>query len=203
MSQDPNVAAKVSAEDPKPTSKLVYFLALFLVLVGMLNAMPGIPGMDNAARAITGLDWVVVRKFPYEYFYPLIFFWMMLIVALKHSMFRDWANRSSARRNFGLFMDVALVVAAAAISITYLMEIDSVCIVDQFTGERAELIAKSLIEEREFAELYGLPVPDSVEDPQCINTTGGFLVLIVGVAVIVFLAYNVKVWAYHWLWCQS
>lgn len=194
MSNENSTPAEVSAEDPQATSKLVYVLALLLVIVGMINAIPGIPGLDAAAQSITGLDWIVVRKFPYEYFYPLIFFWMMLIVALKHSMFRDWANRSNARRSFGLFMDVALVVAAGAISITYLMEIDSVCIVDQFSGERAELIAKSLIEEREFAELYGLPIPDTVEDPQCINTTGGFLVLIVGLAVVTFLAYNVKVW---------
>lgn len=194
MSNDPNIAPETSAEDPKPTNALVYVLALLFVIVGMINATPGIPGMDAAAQSLTGLDWIVVRKFPYEYFYPLIFFWMMLIVALKHSMFREWATRSAARRGFGLFMDVALVLAAGAISITYLVEIDAVCIIDQITGERTELIAKSLIEEQEFAELYGLPVPDSVENPQCINTTGGFLVLIVGLAVITFLAYNVKVW---------
>jgi TRAP transporter 4TM/12TM fusion protein len=181
-------------KDDAPSTKLVYVLALFLIIIGMINSIPGIPGLDAAAQSVTGIDWLVVRKFPYEYFYPLIFAWMMLIVALKHSMWRAWADRSAARRNFGLFMDVALVFSALAISTTYLIEIESICLIDQFTGERAELIAKSLLEERDFAELYGLPIPDSVEDPQCLNNLGGFLVLIVGVAVIVFLSYNVKVW---------
>ena len=91
-------------------------------------------------------------------------------------------------------MDVALVVAALAISLTYLTEIESVCMIDQFTGERAALIAKSLAAEKELAELYGLPVPSSVENPQCINTTGVWLAAIIGLSVIIFLAYNVKVW---------
>jgi len=69
-----------------------------------------------------------------------------------------------------------------------------VCAIDQITGERAELIAKSLAAEIQFAEDFGLPVPDTVDDPQCINTTGGWLVVIFFVCVSVFLAYNVKVW---------
>jgi len=173
---------------------LVYWLALALVVVGMLNSMPGIPGMDAAAVTLTGWKEFVVRKYPYEYFYPLAFGVMMLIVALKHSLWRDFADKSKTKRRFGLLLDIALVVAALGISLTYITEIEAVCIIDQITGERAELIAKSLKEEQEFAELYGLPVPDSVEDPQCINTTGGWLVAIIGIAVIIFLAYNVKVW---------
>ena len=174
--------------------KLVYWLALVLVIVGLLNAMPGIPGIDDAFVGFLGFDNFVIRKYPYEYFYPIAFFVMMAIVALKHSVWRELANSTPLRRRLGLMLDVALLVAAFAISFTYLVEIEAVCVVDQITGQRAELIAKSLAEEIEFAETYGLPVPDSVEDPQCINTTGGWLVAIIGLAVVVFLAYNVKVW---------
>ena len=173
---------------------LVYWLALALVIVGMLNSMPGIPGMDALAVSLTGWKEFVVRKYPYEYFYPLAFGVMMLIVALKHSLWRDFVDRSKTKRRLGLLLDIALVVAALGISLTYITEIEAVCIIDQITGERAELIARSLKEEQEFAELYGLPVPDSVEDPQCFNTTGGWLVAIMGLAVIIFLTYNVKVW---------
>lgn len=91
-------------------------------------------------------------------------------------------------------LDIALVLAALAISITYMVEIEAVCLVDQVTGQRAELIAKSLAAEIQFAEDFGLPIPDSVEDPQCINTTGAWLTAIIGLSVLVFLAYNVKVW---------
>ncbi len=177
-----------------PGLKIVYWLALALVIVGLLNSMPGIPGLDNAATELSGWRDFTLRKYPYEYFYPLVFAVMMIIVALKHSLWRDFANHSPGKRRMGLLLDLALVIAAVGISITYLVEIEAVCVIDQMTGERAELIAKSLLEEQEFAELYGLPVPDSVEDPQCINTTGGWLVAIIGIAVIIFLSYNVKVW---------
>ena len=83
---------------------------------------------------------------------------------------------------------------ALTISVTYLVEIESVCIIDQLTGDRARLIAESLRIEKENAELFGLPEPTTVDDPKCLSTTGPWLVLIIGLAVVVFLAYNVKVW---------
>lgn len=174
--------------------KLVYWLALLLVIVGLLNAMPGIPGIDQAFAGSFGFKDFSIRKYPYEYFYPAAFAVMMIIVALKHSVWREMANRSAARRRWGLALDVSLVLAAIAISLTYMVEIEAVCLVDQVTGERAELIAKSLAEERQFAKDFGLPVPDSVDDPQCINTTGIWLSAIIFLSVAVFLAYNVKVW---------
>ncbi|MFT6305367.1 MAG: TRAP transporter 4TM/12TM fusion protein [Halioglobus sp.] len=119
---------------------------------------------------------------------------MMIIVALKHSLWRDYADKSVMKRRMGLFLDIALVVAAIAIAMTYMVEIEAVCLIDKITGERAELIARSLAAEIEFAETYGFPVPDSVDDPQCINTTQAWIAAIIGLSVVVFLAYNVKVW---------
>lgn len=174
--------------------RIVYWLALLLVIVGLLNAMPGIPGIDDAFAGLFGFKNFTIRKYPYEYFYPIAFAVMMIIVALKHSLWRDFANSTRRRRRWGLALDVALVLAAITISLTYLVEIEAVCLIDQVTGERAELIAKSLAEERQFAEDFGLPIPDSVEDPQCINTTGIWLAAIIFLSVTVFLAYNVKVW---------
>ena len=175
-------------------SRIVYWLAVFLVVLGMINAMPGIPGLDELASSLAGNPNFIIRKFPFEYYYPFAFSLMMLIVALKHSMWRSWQDKSQTRRKFGLFMDVALVITAITISLTYLAEIESVCMVDQFTGDRERLISESLKIEKENAALFGLPEPTTVDDPQCLNTTGGWLVLIVGIAIIVFLSYNVKVW---------
>ncbi len=174
--------------------KFVYWLALALVVVGMFNAMPGIPGIDKAFDNFLGFKNFTIRKYPYEYFYPLAFAVMMVIVALKHSLWKSLSDSSALKRRLGLCLDIALVVAAVAISMTYMVEIEAVCLVDQITGERAELIARSLAAEIEFAETYGLPVPDSVDDPQCINTTGVWLTAIIGLSVCIFLAYNVKVW---------
>ena len=175
-------------------SAILYTLAVAIVIVGLLNSMPGVPGLDEALRALTGRDWFTIRKYPTEWFYPIAFGAMMVCVALKHSMWRSWRDKTAGRRGLGLVLDIALVVAALGISLTYVIEIESICLFDRLSGERERLIAEAMAKEREIAELYGLPEPTSVEDPQCVNNTGGFLVLIVGAAVLVFLAYNIHVW---------
>lgn len=175
-------------------TRMVFWLSIFFVILGLINAMPGIPGLDQWAKDLTGNPHFVIRKFPFEYYYPFAFSLMMIIVALRHSMWRAWTDKSSARRGFGLLMDLALVLMAVTISITYLAEIEAVCIVDRITGERALLIEESLRKAIEDADLFGLPAPTTVEDPKCVNTTGPWLVLIIGLAIVVFLGYNIKVW---------
>jgi len=187
------------SETPEPNAhktlfpnRTLYVLALLFVVIGLVNSTPAIPGWEDMWRSITGVEKLKVRAFATEWFYPIAFFMMMLIVALKHSMWRDWRGTSRAR--FGAFMDAALVLAAAAISLTYLIEIDSVCLIDSITGERARIMAATLEAEIEFAETMGLPVPDTVEDPKCVATTGVWLVVIMGLSILVFLGYNIKVW---------
>ena len=183
------------AATPKSFSlSVLYWLAFAMVIVGLFNSTPGIPGYDDLAASLTGVDGLRFRKFSFEWFYPAFFALMMLIVALKHSMWRDWADKSAFRRRVGLFLDVALVAMAFTISITYLVEMESICLVDRITGDRARLIEESLAAAAAFNESLGLPAPQTIEDPQCLNTTGGWLVAIVGLAIVVFLTYNVKVW---------
>ena len=55
-------------------------------------------------------------------------------------------------------------------------------------------MAEALQSEIDFAELYGLPAPDSADDPACLNTTEDWLPFILFGATVVFLAYNIKVW---------
>ncbi|WP_419914779.1 TRAP transporter permease [Hoeflea sp.] len=165
-----------------------------MVLVGLANSTPGIPGYDALAVSLLGRDDATLRKFSFEWFYPVFFALMMLIVALKHSMWRDWQDRTPIRRKLGLFLDIALVITAFTIALTYLVEIEAICLIDQVTGDRARLIEESLAAAAAFNESLGLPAPTTVEDPQCVNTTGGWLVLIVGLAILVFLSYNIKVW---------
>ena len=154
------------------TAPILYALSVFFVIMGMVNAMPGIPGLDDLAKEVTGNPNFAIRKWPFEYYYPFAFSLMMLIVVLKHSMWRSWKDRSNLRRGFGLFMDVALLLMAFTISLTYLVEIDSVCMIDTLNGERARLIAESLRIEKENALIFGLPEPTTVDDPKCVNTTG-------------------------------
>ena len=174
--------------------KLLYVLSVGMVLIGLANATPGIPGYDAWAASVLGSEGAQFRRFPFEWFYPIFFALMMLIVALKHSVWRHWRDRSPAWAAFGMALDIAFVAMALTISLTYLIEIESICLVDRITGERARLIAESMKAAAEFNATLGLPAPSTVEDPQCVNTTGGWLVLIVGLAIVVFLAYNVRVW---------
>ena len=175
------------------SDKLVYVLALVMVLVGLVNSTPGIPGYDDLAARIAG-NGAQFRKFAFEWFYPIFFSLMMVIVALKHSMWKSWVDKTPTRRRLGLILDFALVLTALMISITYLVEIEAVCLADRITGDRARLIQESLASAAAFNESLGLPAPSTVEDPQCLNTTGPWLVAIVGFAIIVFLSYNIKVW---------
>ena len=173
-------------------NRAVYIIALIFIGMGVVNSTPLIPGWDDLWRSITGVEGLKTRSFPTEWFYPIVFFIMMLVVALKHSMWREW--KGSSRAWFGAFMDIALVVCAIAISVTYLIEIDSVCLIDAITGERARIMEETLKAEIEFAQTMGLPVPDTVEDPKCVSTTGVWLVAIMGASILVFLGYNIKVW---------
>ena len=183
-----------NADQPSFSLRLLNWLALAMVFIGLLNSTPGIPGYDNLVATLTGIEGAKLRKFSFEWYYPTFFALMMVIVALKHSMWRDWKSKSPMRRKFGLFLDVALVITALTIALTYLIEIEAICLIDQVTGDRARLIQESLAAAAEFNESLGLPAPTTVEDPQCVNTTGGWLVLIVGLAILVFLSYNIKVW---------
>ena len=143
---------------------------------------------------MTGLDQFKIRRFPTEYLYPILFVWMMVIVALAHSIWRSFKDSGKIKRRFGLFLDCALIFAAAVISFSYLVELEAVCLIDIATGDRARLVAEALQSEVEYSEMMGLPIPETADDPSCLNTTHGWLPLILFGAVVVFLAYNIKVW---------
>jgi TRAP transporter 4TM/12TM fusion protein len=186
-----NAEDKTAFADTFP-NRWLYVLALIFVFTGIINSTPAIPGWTEMWRGLSGSSTLRVRAFATEWFYPLIFLLMMVIVALKHSMWRAW--RGTHRARFGLLMDGALVAAAALISLTYLIEIDSVCLIDRLSGERMRLIGETLKAEIAFAKEYGLPVPDTVDDPQCVATTGIWLMLIMGGSMLVFLGYTIRVW---------
>ena len=180
---------------PEPKN-LVYILALVLVFIGMVNSTPSIPGWDDLWRTTFDAPTLTIRRFPYEVFYPIIFAWMMVIVALTNSLGQRWKDRARSWQWTGWSMDIALVLAALIISLVYMVENEAVCLLDVLSGDRSALIERALKAEQEIAIALGLPVPSGVENPQCLANTGNWLVLIVGCAVVVFLAYNVAVWGF-------
>ena len=174
--------------------KLAIIFGFLLVVLGMINNIPSIPGLEETIANIFNAESVLIRKFPYEWLHPVAFIVMMLVTVLKHSFFRD--AKTPRGRSLGIIFDLLMLFITSLMAITYLIEIDSVCLIDQITGERAKLIAESLKEEIAFAELYGLPAPSGVDDPQCMATTGVWLFLIMAITITIFLIYNIKVWGF-------
>ncbi|MGB0161302.1 MAG: TRAP transporter permease [Candidatus Puniceispirillaceae bacterium] len=172
----------------------MYWLSVALVIVGLMNVTPAIPGWDDLWRSVSGVPYFKVRRFPTEWLYPILFVWMMVIVTLTHSIWRSWSDRSVLRRRAGLVLDVALVLAGLAISVTYLIELEAVCLIDIMTGDRARLVAEALQSEVDYSKMMGLPIPETADDPACLNTTQGLLPLILFGAIVIFLLYNIKVW---------
>ena len=174
--------------------QIVYWLAVALVILGLLNVTPAIPGWDGLWKSITGIEYFKIRRFPTEWLYPILFLWMMVIVTLKHSIWRTWNDSSALKRRLGLALDVALILAGVAISVTYLIELEAVCLIDVMTGDRARLVAQALQSEVDYSEMMGLPIPETADDPACLNTTHGLLPLILFGSIVIFLLYNIKVW---------
>ena len=68
---------------------IVYWLAVSLVIVGLLNVTPAIPGWDRLWQTMTGLE-QFRSALSNRYLYPILFVWMMVIVALAHSIWRSF-----------------------------------------------------------------------------------------------------------------
>ena len=143
--------------------RIAFFLAFVLVVVGMVNTMPEIPGLQDWARDITGRPFFRVSGFPPEYFYPPIFLLMMLIVALDASVYRAWRRERPKLAWLGLLLDIGLITAAFLGAFGYLVEIDSICLIDQITGERARLIQEAA--ERSAGVIPGISL--DAEVPAC------------------------------------
>ncbi|MEC8581513.1 MAG: C4-dicarboxylate ABC transporter, partial [Pseudomonadota bacterium] len=100
--------------DTTPLSKplgqrIAFWLALILVVVGMVNTLPEIPGLQDLARDLTGRPFFRVSNFPPEYFYPPVFLLMMLIVALDSSVYRAWREERPNIAWVGFLLDAGLI----------------------------------------------------------------------------------------------
>lgn len=169
--------------------KLALALALIFVVVGMINTLPEIPGLQNWAREVTGQKFLRISGFKTEYIFPPIFFVMMLIVVLDSSVYRAWSLEKPRLAWLGLLLDTGLIIAAFLGAFGYLVEIDSVCLIDQITGERARLI--------EEATSAGSLIPGisfEAEVPACQARLGVWILPLLFTIIALFFLYNVRVW---------
>jgi len=165
-------------------------LAFILVIVGMLNTMPEIAGLQDWMRDATGLRYFRVSSFPTEYLYPPLFVLMMVIVTLDASVFRAWRNERPQRAWLGACLDAGLIVAAVLGALGFLVEIDSICLIDQVTGERARLIQDAT--ERSAGVIPGMSF--EAEVPACQARFGVWIIPLLFTIITLFFLYNIRVW---------
>lgn len=177
-------------EHPPIGRRIAVFLALILVFFGMLNTMPEIAGLQDWARDITGKPFFRVSNFPPEYFYPPVFLLMMTIVALDASVYRAWRKDKPHLAWLGLLLDAGLLLAAFLAAFGFMVEIDSICLIDQITGERARLIQDAA--ERSAGVIPGMSF--EAEVPACQARFGVWIIPLLFTIIMLFFLYNIRVW---------
>lgn len=181
-----------SASTVSMGQRIALVLSFVLVIVGLANTMPEIAGLQDLAREITGRPFFRVANYPPEYFYPPVFILMMLIVALDASVYRTWSETRPKQAWLGLLLDLGLVIAAVLGALGYLVEIDSVCLIDQITGERARLIQDAA--ERSAGVIPGISF--EAEVPACQARFGVWIIPLLFTIITLFFMYNVRVWGF-------
>lgn len=170
--------------------RIALLLAVLLVLVGMVNTLPEIPGLQNWARDLTGIRFFRISGFPTEFLFPPLFVLMMVIVALDASLYRSWRETHPKRAWLGAAVDIGLVVAALLGALGFWIEIDSVCLIDQITGERARLIEDAL--NRSEGLIPGLTL--EAEVPACQARLEVWSLPLLFTIILLFFLYNIRVW---------
>ena len=175
--------------------RLALALAFVLVVVGMANNLPNIPGLLEAVRSIPGLDGLPrLSKYNSEFFFPLTFALMLVIALLVSSFGRAWRGRPAPRFWLGCLLDALMLVAILGTSLVYLIEHDQVCLIDTISGERERLLAEMRTRAEEYTAIFGTPPVE--EYPDCQAILGSWILPWLLFAVTVFFVYVVRVWGF-------
>lgn len=177
------------------TGRLALALAFVLVVLGMANNLPSIPGLLELVQAIPGLAGIPrLSKYSSEHFFPLMFALMMVIALLVVSFGREWAGRSRARRGSGILLDLLMLAAVLGTAAVYLIEHEQVCLIDTISGERARLMAKTAARAAEYRDIFGI---DPVEEfPDCQANLGNWILPFLLAALGIFFVYIIRAWGF-------
>ena len=175
--------------------RLALALAFILVVAGMANNLPNIPGLLETVRSIPGLEGLPrISKYSSEFFFPLAFTLMLVIALLVSSFGRSWRGRPGGRFWLGSLLDVLMLAAILGTSVVYLIEHDQVCLIDTISGERARLLAETKARAAEYIAIYGTPPVE--EYPDCQAILGNWILPWLLFAVTIFFVYVVRVWGF-------
>ena len=173
--------------------RLALALAFVLVVMGMANNLPNIPGLLETVRSIPGLEGLPrLSKYSSEFFFPLMFSLMLVIALLVSSFGRSWRDGPKPRFGLGVLLDVLMLAAILGTSLVYLIEHDQVCLIDTISGERERLLAEAKTRADEYTAIFGTPPVE--EYPECQAILGSWILPWLLFAVTVFFVYVVRVW---------
>lgn len=183
------------ASNPDAMKRIALVFGFVLVIMGMANNLPNIPGLVELVRLMPGLDGLPrLSKYNPEYFFPVVFVVMIVIALLMSSFATDWRSQSKAKWSLGLALDVLMFVTTIVLVLVYLIEHDQVCLIDQFTGERARLMAENESRAKEYLEAYGTVFTE--ETPQCQANIGNWILPLLLLAITIYFIYIVKMWGF-------
>ncbi len=175
--------------------RLALGLGLILVVIGMVNNLPTVPGLLELVQAVPGLGGIQrISKFDAEFLFPIVFLIMMVVVVLNDSFARDWRDRGAARFSVGLTVDAVMVLTTVLLVLAYWIQNDQVCLIDQITGERDRILAANAARAEEYRTIFGTDPPEEL--PQCQAQLGGWVIPILLGIVSMFFVYNIKVWGF-------
>lgn len=170
-------------------------LGFILVVLGMVNNLPNIPGLLELVQKIPGLGWVPrLSKFDNDYFFPLSFALMMFIALLNLSFVIAWRDEGVGRRVLGLSLDLLMVMTILGIVFVYLVENDQVCLLDVMNGERARLMAEMAARQKEYIEIFGVAPADEL--PDCVTRLGVWVLPFFLGATAVLFVYVIRYWGF-------
>ena len=187
-------------QDPQTSNsnKIKYIalvLGFILVVMGMANNLPNVPGLVELVRLIPGLeDLPRLSKYNPEFFFPIVFIIMMVIALLSTSFAKDWRSQSKFKWSLGIFFDILMLATTVLLTIVYLIEHDQVCLIDQLTGERARLMAENESRAKEYMEVYGTVFTE--ETPDCQAKIGNWILPLLVLAVTIYFIYIVRMWGF-------
>jgi TRAP transporter 4TM/12TM fusion protein len=173
--------------------KIAFWFALILVAIGMANNLPNIPGLLALVNSIPGLENLPrLSKYNSEFFFPLVFATIMVVVVLRASFARAWRSRSRAHFLLGLTIDVLMLSTTVLLAVVYLIEHEQVCLIDTLNGERARLMAEDAARAAEYKEIFGTePIDDY---PDCQTNIGSWILPLFVWSISIYFIYVIRVW---------
>ena len=175
--------------------RLAFGLAFILVLMGLANNLPNIPGLLELIQSIPGLSELPrISKYNSEFFFPLTFTFMTVVVLLRSSFGREWKQVGGGKYILGILIDIFMLSVIITFSLFYLIENEQVCLIDTLNGDRARAMAENMARAQEYLAIFGTEPDDDF--PDCITNSGNWIMPFLILAIATFFIYIVKVWGF-------